>query len=55
MRYHSIPIRIAVMKKANSNLMGGGIVFFFFFVFFLGPHLLHMEVPRLRVESELQV
>uniref|UniRef100_A0A8D0XPZ1 Ceramide kinase n=1 Tax=Sus scrofa TaxID=9823 RepID=A0A8D0XPZ1_PIG len=27
----------------------------FFFCFFLGPHLQHMEFPRLRVESELQL
>ena len=26
-----------------------------FFCFFLGPHLRHMEVPRLGVESELQL
>ena len=26
----------------------------FFFFCFLGPHLWHMEVPRLGVESELQ-
>ena len=25
------------------------------FFFFLGPHLLHMEVPGLEVESELQL
>ena len=25
----------------------------FFLFFFLGPHLRHMEVPRLEVESEL--
>ena len=31
-----------------------GLVGFFFFVF-LGPHLWHMEVPRLGVESELQL
>ena len=31
------------------------IVFFFFFFFFLWPHLQHMEIPRLRVESELQL
>ena len=30
-------------------------VFFFFFLVFLGPHLRHMEVPRLGVESELQL
>ena len=28
---------------------------FFFFLCFLGPHLLHMEVPRLGVQSELQL
>ena len=27
--------------------------FFFFFLFFLGPHLHHMDVPRLGVDSEL--
>ena len=27
----------------------------FFFSFFLGPHLQHMEIPRLGVESELQL
>ena len=26
---------------------------FLFFVFFLGPHLQHMEVPRLGIKSEL--
>ena len=26
---------------------------FFFFFFFVGPHLQHMEVPRLEVELEL--
>ena len=29
--------------------------FFFFFLSFLGLHLWHMEVPRLGVESELQL
>ena len=29
--------------------------FFFFFFVFLGPHLWHMEVPRLGVKSELQL
>ena len=27
----------------------------FSFFFFFGPHLQHMEVPRLEVESELQL
>ena len=30
-------------------------VTFFFFALFLGPHPRHMEVPRLGVESELQL
>ena len=29
--------------------------FFFFFALFLGPHSRHVEVPRLGVESELQL
>ena len=29
--------------------------FFFLSFVFLGPHLLHMEVPRLGVQSELQL
>ena len=29
--------------------------FFFSFLVFLGPHLRHMEVPRLGVTSELQL
>ena len=32
-----------------------GFVFVFVFVLLLGPHLQHMEVPRLGVESELQL
>ena len=32
-----------------------GIVVTFVFWPFLGPHMRHMEVPRLRVESELQL
>ena len=27
--------------------------FFFFFFFILGPHLQHIEVPRIGVDSEL--
>ena len=30
-------------------------IFSFFFFFFLGLHVMHMEVPRLRVKSELQL
>ena len=30
-------------------------IFFFFSFVFLGPHMQHMEVPRLGVELELQL
>ena len=32
-----------------------GLLFFSFFFGFLEPHLWHMEVPRLRIESELKL
>ena len=32
-----------------------GCCFFFFLLFFLGPHPQHMDVPRLGVQSELQL
>ena len=35
--------------------MGESLSFFFFFFVFLGPHPQRMEVPRLGVESELQL
>ena len=35
--------------------LGGLFFFFFFFLVYLGPHLQHMEVPKLGVESELQL
>ena len=31
------------------------IYLFIFFVYFLGPHMQHVEVPRLGVQSELQL
>ena len=31
------------------------ILLFFFFFCFLGPHLQHVEVPRLEIKSELQL
>ena len=38
-----------------SSLCGFCSIFFFFFFFFLGLHLRHMEIPRLGVESKLQL
>ena len=39
-------------QKRSSKLFSGGLFFSFFF---LGSCLLHTEVPRLRVQSELQL
>ena len=42
----------------KSELIGGHLgctSSFILFFFFLGPHLRHIEVPRLGVESELQL
>ena len=37
------------------NYLAASTFFFFFFLVFLGPHLWHMEVPRLGVKLELQL
>uniref|UniRef100_A0A8D0ZHL9 Uncharacterized protein n=1 Tax=Sus scrofa TaxID=9823 RepID=A0A8D0ZHL9_PIG len=52
---------IAVVRTSNTMLnkrvmrMGILVLFQIFFFFFLGPHPRHMEVPRLGIESELQL
>ena len=38
---------------ANAASTGSEPITFFFFFGFLGPHLWHMEVPRLGVDSAL--
>ena len=40
---------------ATQQVQEPGFFFSFFFFAFLGPHPQHMEVPRLGVESELQL
>ena len=43
-------------RNGESKGVGSyGVFFFFFFFSFLGPQPLHMEVPSLAVESELQL
>ena len=46
-----------LLLKINPDFNYASKFFFlsFFFFFFLGPHLQHMEVPNLGVESELQL
>ena len=54
----SVLIRCLVQPKdPNCNHGDRQIIpnFFFFLFFFLGPHIQQMEVPRLRVKSELQL
>ena len=45
-------------KKEGIVFFWGGTLFAYvycLFGLFLGPHVQHMEVPRLKVESELQL
>ena len=48
---------MGVSKVANgiSKRHGLFVCLFFVLIFFLGPPLQHMEVPRLGVKSELQL
>ena len=41
--------------RGSKNVLECFSIILFFFFFFLGPHPLHMEVPRLGVELELQL
>ena len=45
---------VLLPPSPTQNLQASGGFLFFFFVF-LGPHLWHMEVPRLGVQWELQL
>ena len=53
----SAPHSEATVTSLSPSLHMHSWVFFFFFhsFFFLGLHLWHMEIPRLGVESELQL
>ena len=56
-RFNFNIVLMAHVKHINhwtGFLFFGFFFFFFFFFVFLGPHLGHVEVPRLGVESELQ-
>ena len=42
-------------QKNHSGKHSGLFIFIYFYFCFSGLHLQHMEVPRLRVKSELQL
>ena len=44
------PLLQGIMRKAEFFFLS-----FFLFFYFLGPHPWHMEIPRLEVQSELQL
>ena len=46
---------LAVFREPKFSIPRTLAILFFFFFVFLGPHLWPMEVPRLRVELELQL
>ena len=50
---HTSIVAYLIAKGQVKN--DSGVFFFFPFLFFLQPYLWHMEVPQLRVESELQL
>ena len=46
------------MKKCDSSLIIIYVcvyIYIYIYIFFLGPHLWHMEITRLGVQSELQL
>ena len=59
------PIRSYVYTQKGKHNLGNGkrkkgcmltvYLFVCLFVYFLGPHLLHMEIPRPGVQSDLQL
>ena len=46
---------LTILIKILSGFYQEKLVLLFFFYYFLGPNLQHMEVPRLEVQSELQL
>ena len=55
-KVESISLLLEIINQQHKKLKIFSLALFFFFclfVFFLGPHLVHMEFPRLGVELEL--
>ena len=51
-----VPLGVVWESSSIYQLRGKGRVLIFFYpFFFLGPHLWHMEVPRLGVKSKLHL
>ena len=55
---HEIPMHVSQPDLWHNPVVGISFLSFFLFFFFfgsLGPHSLHMEIPRRGVKSELQL
>jgi len=51
----SCPLPVSPHSRSDQDLISFPVFFFFFFFCFLGPCPRHTEVPKLAVESELQM
>ena len=54
-RWNGVQTLLHFLRQLDLFFGDSYSVFLFTFFCFLGPHLQHMEVPRLEVESELQL
>ena len=50
-----LPLSFQLVPSVLFSFVSLSFRFFFFLFFFLGPHLRHIDVPGLGVESELQL
>ena len=53
--YKGLLIKVGRWNVSHSAVSWLGLHILFYFIAFLGPHVQHMEVPRLEVEWELQL
>ena len=51
----NLPVTELTTSRVRMHRAKAHVLFIYLFICFLGLHLRHMEVPRLGVESELQL